>query len=1646
MAITPTLWKAQTQVNTTDPGAQSSGRIVSLPDGGYVVVWIDPSGTFNPLGGITIVGQRYDALGQKVSSTGAPGGGEFRVVPADPLGQLNEGDIISPAVAMSAVGFVTAYVHVHNGQTDIRVVRNSNNISSDILVDSGATVANPAITWLSDDTYVVAYTEGSGADTDIVARIVSFGGTVSAQFDIHNQSDNSDSVKLATLSNGNFVAVFRDEDNGSAVDTDILFRIFNPAGGAVTASILVDDNSHLDSEPHVAALSGGGFVVVWTNAVGDSNGQGINAKVYDNAGNVITGKFQVNTTTAGNQNEPNVVALPDGGFVISWEDDNAGVVRAQRYDALGNRIGREYTVHNALGPDDGGPQASVLADGRIAYAFGDTSSGDADVVTAIWDPRSTVIFGANAGDQSGHSVASAGDVNGDGYADVVIGARFANGGVGAGYVVFGTPSGLPSSVDLAAVAAGSGGFVIQGGTANDNVGWWVASAGDVNGDGFDDVIIGAPGTDRTGGAFDAGAAYVVFGGNFGVTPAPVDLSDIAAGIGGFLIRGADGGDVAGWSVSSADVNGDGFDDLIIGAQAADGPGGTRPGSGETYVVFGGASSPSNVDLASFDSNAGIVINGVASGDASGVSVSNAGDVNGDGYDDLLIGARFANADGISDTGEAYVVFGGPDGFPQSIDLADVGTTIGGFVVRGDSEGALLGHTVSGIGDVNGDGFDDIALGAPFHIGLNQPNGGNSYVIFGRSTFPTEVFLTPDGTSVSVFHGINGSDTSGWAVSGAGDINGDGYDDFLIGAPGGDGPGNVRDASGEVYVVFGHSGAFAASTSLTNIANGTGGFAIFGNNSFDNAGFAVSSAGDIDGDGYDDLIIGASVADGAANDAGESYILYGSATIGGASNATGHVTHQGSDGDDVLISGGGNDIMIGGRGDDTLHGAPGGIDVLIGGQGDDVLIVGDYGGPPTFRRIDGGTGNDILAFVGSIELTDADFRRISDIEGMRLGNSPADIALGPIAARAINGRAADGFRLTIDGSLATGVAVNIDGSAFGRPLTIDLRNNSGVSTLIGGTGNDIFTGGSGDDTLTGGEGDDTLEGGAGNDQVFGGAGDDTIIGGSGAGDDIYDGGDDVDTVSYASTTLGVLVNLGLAQDHATGAEIGTDQLIDIENVIGGSGNDTLVGASQANRFDGGAGNDHLGGGLGDDVLIGGAGDDVLHGGAGADELVGGAGFDAIWYTDSDAAVNVSLKTGAASGGHADGDTFTGIEKVIGSQFNDVLTGNGADNVLDGWSGDDELSGANGADSLFGNTGDDLLSGGAGADLLDGGDGFDTASYQFSGAAVNVSLKTGTGSGADAEGDTLTGIEALIGSAFDDTLTGNGFDNVLSGGNGNDTLAGANGDDTLNGGAGDDILSGGAGADTLIGGAGSDTASYQFSNAAVNISLKTGVATGGHAEGDSFNSVENLIGSAFSDALTGNGANNTLNGGAGNDTLLGGDGNDTLLGGAGADVHNGGTGFDTASYALSSAGVTVDLKNNTGAGGDAAGDTFISIEKIIGSKFNDILLGNGLDNSFNGGAGDDILQGAAGNDFLVGGAGNDTFVYKNNYGIDTVGDYQAGADRFDLTAVSGLNTYADVRALMVQSGAHVVIDFGGGNKLKINNTTIATLDANQGDFLV
>jgi Ca2+-binding RTX toxin-like protein len=371
------------------------------------------------------------------------------------------------------------------------------------------------------------------------------------------------------------------------------------------------------------------------------------------------------------------------------------------------------------------------------------------------------------------------------------------------------------------------------------------------------------------------------------------------------------------------------------------------------------------------------------------------------------------------------------------------------------------------------------------------------------------------------------------------------------------------------------------------------------------------------------------------------------------------------------------------------------------------------------------------------------------------------------------------------------------------------------------------------------------------------------------------------------------------------------------------------------------------------------------------------------------------------------------------------------------------------NFIGNSSSNIWNATAGSDIFNanvgvlGGSvlgGIDTVSYLNATSAVNVNLLTNVGTGVWAAGDSYTGISNLTGSNFNDNLTGNNNINVILGGNGSDTIYGLGGNDTLDGGAGNDSLYGGDGADYINGGSGNDTAVYTTSGVGVIVNLLINFAAGGEAQGDSFNSIENLSGSNFYDILAaddnnniiwGNDGDDLLNGRGGNDIIYGGSGNDQLYSGLGADKLYGDSGNDTANYMLSTSAVSVNLQNNINSGGDAAGDLLYNIENLRGSDFNDKLYGNAGNNSIDGSIGDDFIFGNAGNDYItdqsgndfidggagndfisggygddimIGGKGNDIFRFEYfSIGNDIVKDFQIG---FDLVQLTGGITFSDL----------------------------------------
>ncbi|NES18762.1 MAG: calcium-binding protein, partial [Symploca sp. SIO3E6] len=386
------------------------------------------------------------------------------------------------------------------------------------------------------------------------------------------------------------------------------------------------------------------------------------------------------------------------------------------------------------------------------------------------------------------------------------------------------------------------------------------------------------------------------------------------------------------------------------------------------------------------------------------------------------------------------------------------------------------------------------------------------------------------------------------------------------------------------------------------------------------------------------------------------------------------------------------------------------------------------------------------------------------------------------------------------------------------------------------------------------------------------------------------------------------------------------------LLGETGNDHLYGDDGSDNLDGGAGNDRLDGGDGSDILFGGEGRDNLYGGAGADYFDGGEGIDTVHFTYDKFAVNADLSQGSATYINDTGvevvETLINIENLVGTAFDDVLIGDDGRNIL------------------YGNTG---------ADYFDGGEGIDTVNFINEEFAITADLSQNRATHINDEGvevvETLIDIEYLVGSNFDDVLIG---------------------DD------GNNRLYGNAGADYFDGGEGIDFVHFS-ENFAITADLSQNRATYINDAGvevvETLINIENLVGTAF------------------NDTLIGDDGNNSLRGNAGIDYFDGGAGIDTVNFAYEKYAITADLSQSRATYIDDAGvevvETLINIESLVGTAFDDTLIGDDGSNVFNGSKGDDLL---------TGGAGADKFNFSSfNQGIDTITDFDSTqGDRIQVSA--------------------------------------------------
>ena len=677
------------------------------------------------------------------------------------------------------------------------------------------------------------------------------------------------------------------------------------------------------------------------------------------------------------------------------------------------------------------------------------------------------IPGLSAIDQLGTNVLVA-DLNGDGFADLIVSGQGVNSYAGAAYVVLGGAAGLPAPIDLAGLD-GTNGFTFRGGN---RIGVSM-TAGDLNGDGLLDLVVTGP----SGG----GQASIIFG-RSGSGPAGLNSGGLD-GVNGANFTSASAG--IGYSAQAAgDINGDGVSDLLISNIAA----GT--GNGAVYVVFGKTSGwTANVNLDALDGVAGFRIDGAAN-EAAGTSMA-AIDLNGDGFDDLVIGARLNDAGG-SDSGGAYIVFGKASGWSAAQSV----TAPGGVFMSVSGTNLFMGNRISNLGDINGDGIDD--------VGIAGSGSNTAYVVFGKTT------AWANSLDLAALDGTEGfklvSDSGVSQLISVGDVNNDGYRDLMVGGP-------TRNGSvGGAHVLFGRAGGWSASESLVNL-DGVRGFTIRGEMAGDLTGRAVAGGYDLNGDGIDDIVLGAIGQDQGGNFSGAVYIVYGqqgainrvgtaaAETLNGASEGdtlsglAGQDILQGLAGDDLLDGGANADVLFGGDGADDLIGGTGG-DVLWGGTGDDGLDGGADGdklyGEDGSDLLLGGDGNDQLFGGAGIDtLTGGAGNDTLDGGGQAdilVGGAGNDIYIVNNAGVTITELAGGGYdivRASISLTLGAELealqlqgAGDLDGT--GNGLANNLQGNSGANVLSGGAGVDTINGNDGADRIIGGEGNDLLRGGLGAD--------------------------------------------------------------------------------------------------------------------------------------------------------------------------------------------------------------------------------------------------------------------------------------------------------------------------------------------------------------------------------------------------------------------------------------------------------------------------------------------------------------------------------------------------------------------------------------
>ncbi len=1611
------------RVNTTTADNQSNPAVGMDADGDFVITWQSNLQDGNSEG---VYAQRYDAAGIAL-------GGEFRVNTATSGAQLN------PSVAMDLDGdfIVTWQSSLQDGSSfgiyaqrydAVGVKLGSEFRVNSVTFDSQS---SPSVATDADGNFVISWQSNSqdGSGLGIYAqRYSSAGVALGTEFRVNSTVANAqDQPAIAMDKDGDFLIAWRSNQDG--VSNDVYAQRYNAVGIPLGGEFRVNTTTaEAQGTPSVAMDADGDFVVLWNSYAQDGDVYGVYARRYNVAGIAQGGELQVNTETVDEQRHSSVAMDADGDFVVTWESfsqdgSNSGVY-GQRFN--------ETTV-------TAGPMVTEVRDLARQIAPGGRLNTTLDTLTVVFSEDMNVSGGASGANsvlnpanwqltQDGVNVSSlitgiTFDLNIETNkyeAELTLGASLTAGTFRL--TVLDTVRGLTGNSldgDLNGTSGGSYQHMfaisnIQAAGPEFRVNNYTQSSQGsssiaIDADGDFVVTWESYGQDGSGDGIYAqrySAAGVAQGGESLVNTTTTNNQRRPS-----IAMDADGDFIVTWESS-------GQDGSFYGVYA------------QRYNAAGvaqGGEFRVNTTIANDQESPAIGM------DADGDFVVTWESVGQDGPSDGIYAQRY-NAAGVAQGVEFRVNTTTVDSQANPSIAMDAD---GDFVVTWESSGQDGNFVGVYAQCYNAAG---VAKGGEFRVNTTIANDQESPAIG----------MDADGDFVVTWES-NGQDGSSDGVYAqrynvAGVAQGVEFRVNTFTASDQSDPAISMDADGDFVVTWTSlgqdgsfsNGAYAQRYSAAGVTQG-GEFRV--NTLTTNSQSEPSIAMDADGDFV--------VAWTSLGQDGSSEGIYAQQYQSDApvQLTNGVMSLSGSDVADEIsierISPAGspvylnavrngvnytidatkvtNIVMNGSTGDDrlaidavlstpaTLNG-DGGNDTLIGGVANDIL--------------NGGTGDDVYVFDTDLASGTDLITDVSGLETLDFSQTASTL-------------------LAVNLGLSTTQVVNAN-------LSLRLASGNSIENVLGGSLGDTLTGNARPNRLTGGEGDDILAGAAGNDTYLFDA--DLILGA----DTIDEAGGGTDTLDFsASTTRNLAINLANAglQTVAPGSltlNLSADNTI--ENVIGGTLNDSITGNSLANV---------LAGGLGDDTYNFDT-DAVL----GVDRIQETGGLDTLNFSATTAqAIAVDLASTASQVVTASRLTLqllsnNSIENVIGGSLGDTLTGNSLENSLTGGGGNDTLVGAAGNDVYLFDS-DLALS----SDTINDASGIDTLDFSATttrGVTANLANAASQviNAGLSLTLSSATSIESMIGGALGDNLTGNTLANVITGGPGNDTLTGSAGDDTylfaanVNLGA-DTINEAGGGIDTLdFSSTTTQSVSVNLSNAAsqvVNPTLSLTLSAG--------NTIEKLIGGSQGDTLTGNTLDNVLTGGGGNDTLTGAAGNDTYLFNTdlvlgGDTINESGGGVDTLDFSstLNSAVAvnlaTAGLQTVTSGRLTLTLSAVDTLDSVIGGALGDTLTGNALSNRFTGGGGNDLLTGRAGNDVYV-------FDTDVSLGSDTINEADGGIDILDFRPTSTRAVVVDLSLAVAQtvnaglmlnlSSSSTIENVLGGtlNDILTGNTLSNSLTGGSGD---